>query len=108
MKEISDIIHKKFRNQVEQRSTANTSDRRRLTKAQVITTDEVIRLGEERETADAKKTAKTGKGKGGGRKIVLEKTTTFKQRGRPPKAVHISDDIVVHSGFRVHNAERTF
>jgi hypothetical protein len=63
-KEIGDIICKKFRNQVTQRSNATTDDRRRLTKARVITTGEVIRLREEREAADAKKAAKASKGKG--------------------------------------------
>jgi hypothetical protein len=32
-KEIGDIIHKKFRDQITQRSNATTNDRRRLTKA---------------------------------------------------------------------------
>jgi hypothetical protein len=96
-KEIGDIIHKKFRDQVTQRSNATTNDRRRLTKARVITTEEVIRLREEREAADAKKAAKAGKGKGKEKKIKSGESTTPKPRGRPKKVVNISDEVVVHS-----------
>jgi hypothetical protein len=96
-KEIGDIIHKKFRDQVTQRSNAATNDRRRLTKARVITTEEVIRLREEREAADAKKAAKASKGKGKEKKIKSGKFTTPKPRGRPKKVVSISDEVIVHS-----------
>jgi murein endopeptidase len=96
-KEIGNIIHKKFRDQVTQRSNAATNNRRRLTKARVITTEEVIRLREQRDATDAKKAAKASKGKGKEKKIKSAEFTTPKPRGRPKNVVSISDEVIVHS-----------
>jgi hypothetical protein len=70
-KEIGDIIHKKFRDQVTQRSNATTNDRWQLTKARVITTEEVIRLREEREAQMPKKPLRLVKEKERRKKLNL-------------------------------------
>ena len=57
-KEIEQETHKQFREKVLNTSKVKTVDRRRLTKARVIDTEEVLRLREARETADAIKAAK--------------------------------------------------
>ena len=57
-KEIEQETHKQFREKVLNTSKVKTGDRRRLTRAHVIDTEEVLRLREARETADAVKTAK--------------------------------------------------
>ena len=57
-KEIEQETHKQFREKVLNTSKVKTGDRRRLTKARVIDTQEVLRLREARETADAIKAAK--------------------------------------------------
>jgi len=59
-KEIEQETHKQFREKVLKTSKIKTGDRRRLTKARVIDTEEVLRLHEARETADAMKAAKAG------------------------------------------------
>jgi hypothetical protein len=88
-KEIGDIIHKKFRGQVTQRSNTITNDRRRLTKARAIITEEVIRLREEKEAADAKKAAKAGKGKGKEKKKLNLGNPLLQSPEEGPKKLYI-------------------
>jgi len=59
-KEIEQETHKQFQEKVPKTSKIKTGNRRRLTKACVIDTEEVLRLREARETADAMKAAKAG------------------------------------------------
>jgi len=61
-KEIEQETHKQFREKVLKPTKLKTGDRRRLTKARVIDTQEVLRLREARETADAAKAAKAAGG----------------------------------------------
>lgn len=63
-KEIGEHFHQKFREAVAKKAKAGTNSKQRLTKARVITTEEVIRLKEAREKADAEKEAKRGRGRG--------------------------------------------
>lgn len=58
-KELGDHFHEKFRQSVAQKSQSNYGDRKRLSKARVITTEEVVELREAREVADEEKAAKT-------------------------------------------------
>lgn len=58
-KKISNHIHQKFCETASKKVHVNFCDRKRLNKARVITTEEVIRLREARKCADAKKAAKT-------------------------------------------------
>ena len=70
-KGIEQETHKQFREKVLNTSKAKTGDRRRLTKVRVIDTEEVLRLREARETADAVKAAKAA-----GRQRLPKKETT--------------------------------
>lgn len=99
-KDIDDHIHKKFRESVATKSQANFTDRKRLSKARVITTEEVVRLRQARETADAEKAAKIR---------IREEKKKLKElqsqqgmpaprgRSRGKKLITISEDIIVHS-----------
>ncbi|KAL0632442.1 hypothetical protein Q9L58_008695 [Maublancomyces gigas] len=57
-KEIGEHIYQKFRQLTTKKVQANFTDRKRLTKARVITTEEVIKLRKARESADAESAAK--------------------------------------------------
>jgi hypothetical protein len=66
-KEINEHLHQQYRQAVSSVSTAATNDRRRLTKARVITTEDVVRLRVEREAAEAKRGRGRCRGRGRGR-----------------------------------------
>ena len=61
-KDIAEHLHQQHRKAVSSGSTAATNDRRRLTKARVITMEDVVRLREEREAAEAKLVQGEGRG----------------------------------------------
>lgn len=99
-KELGDHFHQKFRQAATKRSQANFGDRKRLTKARVITTKEVIQLREAREAADAEKVVKAAvrEAKAAARvekKKVQGENPLPKRQGRPKKAVQISDEVTI-------------
>lgn len=91
-KEIGDHIHQKFRQLTTKKVQANFTDGKRLTKARVITTEEVIKLREVRESADAKTAAKT---------LIRNEKKRLREQQKPiqkgKKAVTISNNIIVHN-----------
>lgn len=96
-KEIGDHIHQKFRQLTTKKVQANFTDRKRLTKARVITTEEVIKLREARESADAENTAKTLI-RNEKRKLKEQQAQeNTKGKGKGKKAVTISNNIIVHN-----------
>lgn len=96
-KEIGDHIHQKFRQAATKKVHANFCDRKRLTKARVITTEEVIRLREVRERADAEKAAKAATREEKKKLKEMQGPTPPKGKGKGKKAVTISESITVHS-----------
>lgn len=74
-KEIEEHFHQKFREAVAKKAREGTSSKQRLTKARVITTEEVVRLKEVRLKADAEKEAKKGRGRGKKKKVSVAKPT---------------------------------
>jgi len=101
-KELGDHFHQKFRQSVGQKSHANYGDRKRLSKARVITTQEVVELREAREAADEEKAAKTAARKA--KAVVKEerlhsyaKNTATTPPPRSKKKVLISDRVTVHT-----------
>ncbi|KAI5839429.1 hypothetical protein DFP73DRAFT_598751 [Morchella snyderi] len=99
-KEISNHINNKIRASRVKKTTNATTNRRRLTKARVITTEEVIRLGEAREKADGAKDAKasTGEGKKKFKKLLSKKELpSSKCNARSEKNVSIATAISVNN-----------
>lgn len=90
-KEIGDDIHQKFQQLTTKKVQANFTDRKRLTNARVITTEDVIKLREKRESANAENAAK-----------ALIRNEKKRSREEQPskkgkKAVTISNNIIVHN-----------
>ena len=101
-KELGDHFHQKFRQSVGQKSHANYRDRKRLSKARVITTQEVVELREAREAADEEKAAKMAARKA--KAVVKEerlhsyaKNTSATPPPQSKKKVLISDRVTVHT-----------
>jgi len=101
-KELGDHFHEKFRQSVAQKSQTNYGDRKRLSKARVITTQEVVELREVREAADMEKSAKTAVRKA--KALVKEerlrshaKKTPTTPPSQSKKTVLISDKVTVHT-----------
>lgn len=96
-KEINDHVHQKIRETAAKKSKNNFTDRKLLSKARVITTEEVIRLREIRETADATKAAKPAIKEEKKKKNDLGgKPSKGKGKGRVKKAVKLSNGVMVH------------
>lgn len=104
-KDLNDHFHEKFRQSVAKKSQTNYSDRKRLSKARVITTEEVLQLREAREAADREKEARAAASKK--RKEIKEEKAAVsavsargeraKGKGKGKKTVKISEEITVHS-----------
>jgi ClpP class serine protease len=96
-KEIGDHISAQFRKSVAKRAgKASTADRKQLSKARVITTEEVLRLKEAREAADAEKAVKALARELKKKLKESQGSPAPKTRGRGKKKVTISEDITVH------------
>lgn len=94
-KEIGNHINQKFRQLTTEKLQANFTNRKRLTKARIITTEEVIKLREARESADAENAAKTLiRHKKKLKELQVQQKT--KGQGKNKKAVTISDNIIVY------------
>ncbi|KAH0604547.1 uncharacterized protein H6S33_006924 [Morchella sextelata] len=100
-KEISDHINNKIRaSTAKKTANATFTDRRRLTKARVITTEEVIRLREAREKADGDKAAKTSireEKKKLKELLSKEELPSSKYKAKSKKSVSISTTISVNN-----------
>lgn len=100
-KEISDHINIKIRASTAKKTTnATFTDRRRLTKARVITTEEVIRLREAREKADEDKAAKTSireEKKKLKELLSKEELPSSRSKAKSKKSVSISTTISVNN-----------
>lgn len=96
-REIGDHISSQFRKSVAKRGgKASTTDRKQLSKARIITTEEVIRLKTARETADAEKTAKTLAREQKKKAKELQGPPVLKTKGKGRKKVTISENITIH------------
>lgn len=96
-KEIGNDIHQKLRQLTTKKVQTNFTDRKRLTKARVITTQEVIRLREARESGDAKNAAKSIIRNGRKKLRELQVQQKTKSQEKDKKAVTIANDIIVHN-----------
>lgn len=88
-KDIGDHINAQFRKSVAKKGRTATNDRKQLSKARVITTEDVARLREQREAADIKKAAQ-----------VLARDLKKKVKEEPKKKVKkvsIPENITVHT-----------
>lgn len=104
-KDLSDHFHEKFRQSVAKKSQTNYTDRKRLSKARVITTAEVLKLREAREAADREKETRAAASKK--RKEIKEEKAAVsavsassdkaKGKGKVKKTVKISEEITLHS-----------
>lgn len=96
-KEIGDHISAQFRKSVAKRAgKASTADRKQLSKARVITTEEVVRLREAREAADAKKAAQALAREKKKKLKESQGTPVAKPKAKSKKQVTISENITVH------------
>ena len=96
-KEIEQETHKQFRERVLKTSKIKTGDRRRLTKARVIDTEEVLRLREARETADVMKAAKAG---GKLRRLKKNPTDGMEQ---PTPAITKKEVVIIEENGKFHS-----
>lgn len=94
--ELDDHFLQKFCQSISQNDKVNHGDRKRLSKARVITIKEVIQLKEAREAADADKAVKAAakEAKVKAKKVQGENPLP-KRQGRPKKAVQISYYITI-------------
>lgn len=95
-KEIGDALYRQYRNRVENKPATKTNDRRRLTKARVVTTGDVIHLREECEVANKKKTEKKGRGRRRPKKAVSDETSGPSMPRTQQQRVQIAQRVTVH------------
>jgi len=96
-KEIEQETHKQFREKVLKTSKIKTGDGRRLTKARVIDTEEVLRLREARETADAMKGAKAGS------KLMRQKKSPTDGMEQPTLAITKTKVVIIEENGEFHS-----
>lgn len=96
-REIGDHISSQFRKSIAKRGgKASTTNRKQLSKARIITTEEVIRLRKVRETADVAKTAKTLAEEQKKKAKESQGSSVPKTKGKSRKKVTIAENITIH------------
>lgn len=95
-KEIGNHISSQFRKSVAKRGgKASTIDRKQISKARMITTEQVIRLRKVRENADTEKTAKTLAREQNKKAKESQGSRVSKTKGKSRKKVTISENITI-------------
>lgn len=103
-KEIGEEMHRQYKQRVENKPKAKTNDKRRITKAKVITTEDVLRMKEERETVDKIKKEKKRNPRGRAKKANLDEGTAPSTPPKEKKNVRISKKVIISldSDLEVH------